>query len=151
MVTHNFAQLKLNFLEKPISAQKAILDCDLEGKKPLTEDQNKWWSKCKPGNSFSTVHPKGSWFNSIKLGPNKTSNTVCASASRSASGLYHWSEPRQFTPREYGRFQSFPDNYKCPISNLVYILGMSVPPYMMNRISKQVQLQWLDRQSNGQT
>ena len=60
-------------------------------------------------------------------------------------GLYHWCEPRQLSPSEYARLQTFPDDYKRSRDKLIYICGMSVPPYMMNRISKQIELQWLNK------
>ena len=142
-------KLNLKFEEKPITAKNAIEGIN-EHYKKLTESQNKWWQLCKPGNSFSSVHPKGSWFNSIKLAPDQVANTVLGSAARSASGLYHWSEPRQFTPREYARFQSFPDDYNEGSLELVYVCGMSVPPYMMNRVSKQIELQLLKARLESQ-
>ena len=43
---------------------------------------------------------------------------------------------------------SFPQDYNFMNyvhSNVTYICGMSVPPLMMNRISEQVKLQWLDK------
>ena len=43
------------------------------------------------------------------------------------------------------RIQSFPEDYNFLKNKTAYICGMSVPPYMMNRISKQIQIQWLDK------
>lgn len=46
---------------------------------------------------------------------------------------------------EIARCQTFPEDYKYNSGGSQYLCGMSVPPYMMNRVSKQVQLQWLDK------
>lgn len=44
------------------------------------------------------------------------------------------------------KIQSFPSDFNFLKTKAQYLCGMSVPPYMMNRISKQIQLQWLDKQ-----
>lgn len=142
-------KIKLEFNEKQISVIESIIGCSSSGQKQLTSEQNKWWSLCKIGDAFSTVHPKGSWFNSIKLDPNRPANTLAASAHRSASGLYHWSEKRQLNPWEYARIQTFPEDFKAiDLNNLVYLCGMSVPPFMMQRIANQIAIQLLDK-NNG--
>lgn len=138
-------KLNLEFKENPIVVSKAFDGLNETKYKVLTDVQYSMWSRCSIGNFFSSVHPKGSWFNSFKLDPNKVANTVTASAGRSAGGLYHWCEPRQLSPGEYARLQTFPDDYKVSRDKLTYICGMSVPPYMMNRISKQIELQWLNK------
>jgi DNA (cytosine-5)-methyltransferase 1 len=49
------------------------------------------------------------------------------------------------TDKEIIRCQTFPEDYNFIKMEAQYICGMSVPPYMMNRVSKQIQLQWLDK------
>jgi len=52
--------------------------------------------------------------------------------------------PRHLTCREIVLGTTFPDNYNFLKIKIRYLCGMSVPPYMMNRLSKQIQLQLLD-------
>jgi len=47
--------------------------------------------------------------------------------------------------KEIARCQSFPEDFNYLKSGSQYLCGMSVPPYMMNRISKQIELQWLNQ------
>jgi DNA (cytosine-5)-methyltransferase 1 len=62
----------------------------------------------------------------------------------------HPDEPRSFTPREIVRLGSFPDDYvfankKTPKSQATlaqYIVGMSVPPRMMERVAEAIKQQW---------
>jgi DNA (cytosine-5)-methyltransferase 1 len=135
-------KLDLRFDEKPISAKAALIDIPNEPKDFLTEARSKLWNLCKEGAYFSSVHPKGSDFQTYKVDRNKVLNTVVSSA---ANGPTHWSEPRWFSKAEFIRAQSFPEDFDFLKQKPKYICGMSVPPYMMNRISKQIQLQWLDK------
>ena len=141
-----FLPLSLHFNEEPIGVAEAIKWVSLEGIRSLTAAQSDLWHKCSIGKAFSTVHPNGSCFNSIKVAPHRPSPTVTATASQGIGGLYHWREPRQFSPREYSRLQTFPDDYHVDLKDLVYLCGMSVPPYMMQRLSMSVYQQWFDLQ-----
>lgn len=48
-----------------------------------------------------------------------------------------------FSDWDYINCQTFPVDYDFCGQDVHYICGMSVPPYMMQRISKQIELQWL--------
>lgn len=135
-------KIKLEFNEKFISTKSAFDGLPLQ-KGKATEEQAKWWLKCKQGESFSSVHPKGSWFNSIKLHPNFPANTLAASGG--AGGLYHFSECRKISDKECLRIQTFPDDYNLFSMAGQYICGMSVPPFMMQRIANQIAIQFFDR------
>lgn len=84
--------------------------------------------------------PEAMW-SRFKVHPDRPSNTLT-----SARNVYHWSQPwRDFVYREYVRLGSFPEDYK-PTSALLgkYIIGMSVPPRMMEYIAREVYRQWLN-------
>lgn len=136
-------ELRLNFNEKTISAQQAFnnINYSLEEKKFLTAARGSLWKQCKLGEYFSSVHPKGHDFQTYKAHPQKVLNTVVSS---SANGPTYWDEPRWFTRLEFIRTQSFPDDYNFLNQEPKYVCGMSVPPFMMNRVSEQIKLQLLD-------
>jgi DNA (cytosine-5)-methyltransferase 1 len=134
--------LRMKFEEKPISVQQALVGVN-QPVKPLTSAQQSLWVKCKEGKSFSSVHPKGSWFNSSKLDPAKPSPTVIASMDgTSAAGFYHWQKPQRIYGKELGRFQTFPDDYDSLSTSIGYVCGMSVPPFMTQRVALEIGRQW---------
>lgn len=131
----NKPKIKLNFKEEPIILSKAFEDIDYtkELKKPLTAGSLALWKQCKAGLSFETVKGKGKGFSQVKLSPNKPSCTLTAGGS-----IFHWGEPRYLTRTECIRVQSFPDDYNFLENKPAYITGMSVPPFMMQRIALQI-------------
>lgn len=135
-------KIQLNFTEKTITCAEAFEGIDSVGKQN-SPDQAKWWKLCKPGCAFSSIHPKGSWFNSFKLNPKEVAPTVTGSAGASTSGFYHWSKPNHLSERGYNRLQTFPDDYNYCGQFSPYINGMSVPPFMMQRVANQIYKQWL--------
>lgn len=128
--------IKLQFDEKTITAEKAIEGCDHNGKK-ISEDTQQFqlWKKCEQGDSFAKHHPKKLCFTSSKFKANKPTPTI---TSQIRGHNFHWSEPRNFTAAEISRFQSFPDDFNFLEADAGYICGMSVPPYMMQRIADQI-------------
>lgn len=136
-------KIKLDFNEDLIYPKDAFAGVADSDHKLCSPDQRKYWDICKPGRAFSSVHPKGSWFTSFKCSPVEIAPTVIGSARASASGLYHWSEPRHLSRSEYRRLQTFPEDYNSINLEPVYIYGMSVPPFMMQRVANQVYEQLL--------
>lgn len=136
-------KIKLEFNEQVITPLEAFRNIDDSSHKLCSLEQKKWWDICKQGKAFSSVHPKGSWFNSFKCSPIEVAPTVTASARSSASGLYHWSEPRHLSRSEYRRLQTFPEDYNSLHLEPVYIYGMSVPPFMMQRVALEIEKQLL--------
>lgn len=132
-------KIKLEFDEQIISVKQATLDIEQNGKK-LTDHMKQYWEKCEVGKSFSTVHPKGHLFNWYKLSPIKPCPTM---ASANAECLTNWLEPRSLNGKEMIRIQSFPDDYNFCGLEIGYICGMSVPPFMMQRVAYQVYKQLL--------
>ena len=141
----NLPKIEMKFNEKTISCGSAFDGINSLGK-TLSPDQLKWWKLCKPGNAFSSVHPKKHWFNAFKLDSNLIAPTLTASGGNAEP--FHWSEPRKISDAGMLRIQSFPDDYGLGKFEAKYICGMSVPPYMMNRVSDQIYKQWLNAGNN---
>jgi DNA (cytosine-5)-methyltransferase 1 len=137
--------INLSFNETPISSEDAIKDVTTKGTPiGLSSENYKYWNKSKHGDNFSKQHPEGKCYGSSRTDPKKPMQTV---TSQIRGHQFHWDEPRNFSREEVLRFQSFPDDYNFGKNDPGYICGMSVPPYMMNRISKQIELQWLTQLS----
>ena len=100
----------------------------------------KYWKLTKPGNSFGSVHEKGSYFNEIKLHTNKVVPTL------RASGLpYDYLEPRTIYKDELLKAGSYPQDYDFLDVKPNYLVGMSVPPLMTARIVLNIHNQWLSQ------
>jgi DNA (cytosine-5)-methyltransferase 1 len=99
----------------------------------ISPEQKKWYKLTKEGAYFSSVHPKKHWFNSVRLHRNKSSPTLTA-----GGGFFHYDQYRKITNMECFRIQSFPDDFCLLGMKGNYICGMSVPPFMMQRIALEV-------------
>lgn len=135
-------KINLEFNEDEVSFKKACEGIKQFDLKFATEEQEKLWKLTKPGEKFSKYHPNGSWFHAIKVNPNKPANTLAASGG--AGGLYHYNEPRKISDKETLRIQSYPDNFNFLDSKSQYICGMSVPPFMIQRVSTEIYKQLLN-------
>lgn len=140
-------KLELTFKETEIPFKEIEFTNTKYGAKECSPDQLKWWELTNEGSSFAENHPKGSWFNSAKVDRNKAINTVAASARASASGFYHYSEPRHLNVEEYQLAGTYPMDYNFTEfnSNPVYLIGMSVPPVMIANIATEIYSQWLSK------
>tara|TARA_R100001244_G_scaffold24020_1_gene24515 strand:- start:3388 stop:4434 length:1047 start_codon:yes stop_codon:yes gene_type:complete len=140
----NFPKIKLNFQEAPIAIGKVLSDPDIETHtaRKLTPAAKKWWMLTKPGDTFAKVHPKGSWFNSSKLDPRKPCRTLVATKAGCPS---HWAVPRLLSNGEILRIQTFPEDYNFLKSDPQYVMGMSVPPFMVQRITLEIAKQWFKK------
>lgn len=138
----NVPKLSLKFKEPLIPAEKAFEGIECLGKE-LSPDQLKWWKLCKPGFAFSSVHPKGHWFNAFKLHKSSIAPTLTASGGNAEP--FHWSKPRKISDAGMLRLQTFPDDFQAGPIGAKYICGMSVPPFMTQRIALEIQKQWLDK------
>jgi len=140
-------KLDLEFNELEIPFKEIEFTNTKYGIKECSPDQKKWWELTSEGSSFAENHPKGSWFNSAKVDRNKAINTVAASARSSASGFYHYSEPRHLNIEEYQLAGTYPMDYNFTEfnTNPVYLIGMSVPPVMTAQIASNIYDQWLSK------
>lgn len=128
-------KLSLEFNEPPVSIEVAFSGLNNENG-TATAHQHRWYKQTPEGKSFSFVHPKGSWFNSIRLHRKYPAPTLAASGG--SGGLYHYNQCRKITDRECLRVQSFPDDFNLAGNSGQYICGMSVPPLMMQRVAGEV-------------
>lgn len=129
--------LALEFVEPIITIGEAFNGVVEEEQRHAGPKVNHQWHRTKPGDSFSKSHPRGSMFNLIKLHPGTAANTLTA-----ACHLYRWDEPRLITQAEAIRLQSFPDDYariqRGSATDLRYVCGMSVPPFMTQRVALEI-------------
>lgn len=132
----NFNKIKFDFNEQIIPSGKAIKKCPIGFHLKIDTATKQIWDKLKPGDSVTKLGLFG--FCKYKLDPNKPSNTQIAN-----TPLIHWQEPRYLYSSEIFRLQTFPDDFDAPDKLVHYICGMSVPPYMMQRIANQIEIQWL--------
>jgi site-specific DNA-cytosine methylase len=108
--------------------------------------ERQYWEITTPGNSLQEgckkLTGKASWFNNVKLSSEKPACTL----SSSFTNFTHWREPRRLTYREWKRLGSFPDDYKAKTDKIgKYMIGMSVPPRMMESVARQVIEQWIEK------
>lgn len=100
------------------------------------------WDKCAKGDSFSTVHPTGSFFNGSKSHPEKVVPTITAQPG-GTRGVWNYKTKRPLNDLELKKAGSYPLDYnfiKCPV---VYLVGMSVPPVMTANIATEIFNQWI--------
>lgn len=132
-------RVNLEFNEKIISVEQCWRGLSCEGKNVSASSMVKYYNKIKPGENMSVVHEKGSLFGQLKLDPKQPAPTMTSKEYQ----FWHWGKPRLLSKKQCYRLQSFPDDYNSLNQDAKYICGMSVPPYMMNRVSDQIYKQWL--------
>lgn len=101
----------------------------------IKEKYNIW----KIGTSFDKVHDSGFCYK--KINPELPIFTIPA---HEDGGTYHHKYQRQLNNDEYIAASSWSTDYNFLNQKVKYVLGMSVPPLAMYRISKEIQKQWLD-------
>lgn len=143
----NLPKIKLSFHEKPITygefAEKKSI--------PLSRDTitYKRWTKRKPtdkyvGDIVLREEGKLSQFTIPLLHFNDVPPTLATS-----SGILRYDRPERLSDIEFVHMQSFPEDYNFNGHSAQYVCGMSVPPLMMYRISKEIQTQLLDKIKRG--
>jgi DNA (cytosine-5)-methyltransferase 1 len=96
------------------------------------------WQKCRNGYSLNTVQNK--FFDAYKLSFRKPAPTLSASAN-----AMHPTEARYLSIGEWVACSSFPQDMQWNSegkSKAKWFMGMSVPPFMIQRIALQVRRQW---------
>lgn len=130
-------KLEMRFEEPPISVRKAWENLPPQTANRLSALTTALWRKAKPGQSMADVDNRGKGFNNFKLPLNHPCGTVASSG-----GLYHPTEPRMVSVGEFLRLQTFPDDYEPGKPGARYVCGMSVPPYMTQRVALEIGRQW---------
>jgi DNA (cytosine-5)-methyltransferase 1 len=119
----------------------------LEIEQPEHEEKGKhiptgvlpYWERIEPGRSCSDVHPKGHFFQELKLSKDKPLPTLRAGS----NSYYHYETPRRLYDKEILLGGSYPLDYDLCGSQAIYMVGMSVPPVMMAQIATKISEQWL--------
>lgn len=104
---------------------------------------HRYWHLTPQGRRYldvaSELEGKMAYWDTRKLHPDLPAHTITA-----GDGLKHWSENRGMTYREVKRLGSFPDDYKAKSETIgKYMVGMSVPPKMMEAVASAIRDQWL--------
>lgn len=138
---NGYPNLDLNFYEKEITFEEATREYWTEKRLKLTESAEKYWKHCVEGKTFESLK-KGSFFNWIKLARNKPAPTLIASHST----FFHPIIPGLLNDNEYKVCGSYPLDYKTNNNvNVKYLVGMSVPPIMIQRLSEKIKINVLDK------
>jgi DNA (cytosine-5)-methyltransferase 1 len=132
----NYPKLELRFNEVSIPFKE--IETEEKGKE-IKCKMLPLWEICKNGSSLSTVHPKGTYFGSIKLSPNLVPNTLIAD---SGSPLLHYKYPNYISKKEVCQIGAYPLDYNFKKIKPKYLIGMSVPPVMTAQIAHEIYLQW---------
>lgn len=137
-------KITLTFKEDPVSFSsiEKLIDGIPDGYTPITSNEKGLWKKCKQGELFSSVHPKKHYFTYGKVHKNKPVRTII-----SGSSLFHYNIPRPLSTNEVTACSSFPMDYNWldwPESKKKWAMGMSVPPFMMQRIALEIRKQCKD-------
>ena len=131
-------KLELNFNEPEIPYKHIRQEKGNDNAIGLSTKIKEYWLLCEAGNSFSSVHHKGSYFNEIKLHPDKVLPTI------RANGLpYDYKLQRTLFDDETKKAGSYPMDYDFGKLKPEYLIGMSVPPIMTAQISSRIYEQWL--------
>lgn len=135
----NFPKLQLNFKEKPIPFSKVFVDyCDC----PISANMKRYWNVRKPTDadlsycSERLENKPNKFFSTQFIKMNKVCNTVTSKES-----LVLYNQPRYLNKSELLKVGSFPRDYDFGEIKPVYLIGMSVPPVMMYKLSQQIYLQ----------
>ena len=137
-------KLELNPSRDWVAAGDAIDDIEI----PKDEKESLYfgggvlqlWKATPQGKSLKEAHKKGNYFTWKKNSPTEPVSTLLGIH----HSAMHWAEPRYFSESEFRRLASFPDDYVSKSPNVgKYIMGMSVPPKMMEFVASQVYDLWL--------
>lgn len=134
----NLPQIKLNFDEPIITLRQTLKGTSSINAKPLSPKAFSYWKNTIPGKSFAKA-ANGSWFTQNRLSWGKPAPTVVAGSPPS-----HPDQPRYLSHSEVIRIQSFPDDYNFNNIEANYVCGMSVPPFMTQRVAHQIAQQWFE-------
>jgi len=133
----NAPDLVLDFCEKPIAIKNAIKNKAPINPKPMSTKAKPFWESTPLGGLFSECGSETGKMNR-RSNPSKPSWTITANVS-----TYHWNEPRRLQEKELIAIQTFPQDYNFLGQGVGYVCGMSVPPFMMQRLSIEIEKQLL--------
>ena len=135
-------KLELNFNEKAILFKDII---DMQGRN-LSKNMTKVWEYRKKGDSAmqqasERLTGKSTYFSQSYLYQNKTPGTI--TSHEDCQVLFDL--PKYTSKDEVCKIGSYPLDYDFLGMKPHYLVGMSVPPLMMAKISEQIYKQWLSK------
>lgn len=104
--------------------------------KPLAKCLVDEWHRIKK-------HGKGRYHSVSIADPDKPCSTLTSKCWTNEGSVLHWQSPRKFNEMELKVISSFPNDYNFNNIDPGYVMGMSVPPFMMQRVADQIYRQWL--------
>jgi len=131
-----------------ISAGEATSDLQAKESEIVlpTRKDSEYWDLALHGENFADTKTRvrgktRAGFSRVKVHPYRPSNTLTGDGEKD---LLHWNEKRCLTFREWKRIGSFPDDYQAKTDKIgKYMIGMSVPPKMIQAVATAVIEQWL--------
>ena len=142
----NLKKIEMNFNESPISFGDVIRDLiDQSGKKvnQCLIGAGPWMAKHQTDEVVQwakKIHGKEKFFNTKGTFLDQPTKTLSASTRH-----IFYNSDRFLSDAECIRVQSFPDDYQFASQNVGYFCGMSVPPFMMQRVANQIYEQWFKK------
>jgi DNA (cytosine-5)-methyltransferase 1 len=134
-----WGKLEMKFEEPVTTVRQAWANLPKQKGDALPPCYAKIWAKVPPGKA-------GRDYGSTGLQVHKINQSQPARTAISQSWhTMHDQEPRNLSALELTRIQSFPDDYKYgkPADRHAgYVCGMSVPPYMTQRVALEIGRQW---------
>ena len=124
-------------IERVIPFAEAVSGLPLDTTPNLKGLALELWKRTRPGRHFSDHHPKGHWFNAIKVHPGRPAATVTKTCFFGQAGLFHYRIPRTLTIPELKRVASFPDDFRIDgkFVDRWARIGNAVPPLFMEKIA----------------
>jgi len=89
---------------------------------------------------FEKISGKRKYFNTRLIFNNEICSTIKSDCTHIIEG-----EKAYINNEEIKKASTFPNDYNFKKNKVDYLCGMSVPPVMMAQISKQIEIQWLDK------
>lgn len=132
--TATLKPIRLIFDEPTISVSEAATGIDPKGDAVGTPGVLKYWHQSIPGTGAGYGGGYNTW---KKLDPSTSSFTQ-----QSTTTHFYWSHPNFISDNLIKRLQTFPDDYAFGGLGVQYVCGMSVPPFMMQRVATQIHNQW---------
>jgi DNA (cytosine-5)-methyltransferase 1 len=129
-------KVDFDFREAIIPVSRVFLGIHTIGEPLDSEYQLRQWRITPAGAGADTT--KGGFNSQKKIDPRAPALTQTASQMH-----FHYSEPNRISDDLCKRIQSFPDDFNFLNAKPYYVCGMSVPPFMMQRVADQVYKQLL--------
>lgn len=136
-------KLSLKFVEKTIPLNEVISTQEQNGLKITSKKTLQIYDKVKPGQDFRSVAEKV--FKKRCVMRQKINRFEPIQTQVATHRLISDDGPYDLSDLAVIRAQTFPDDYDFKKINQIYVCGMSVPPFMMQRIADQIYKQWLSK------